>query len=92
MKRFCRIMTQLLQVFSGSESYQQVKETKEDGSVKRRRNDLPRTIRATLKEAVANAEISQEKEIIQTRPRFARSETGEIRRPQRTYDHWHVVH
>jgi hypothetical protein len=43
------------------------------GPAKRRRNDLSRTMKATVKEAAANAEISKEKEIAETCPRVARN-------------------
>ena len=43
------------------------------------------SLTATVKEAVANVEVSEEKEIAETRPRLARSGTGEIRRSQYAY-------
>ena len=49
------------------------------------KDDLSCTIKATVKEAVANAEISKEKEVAETRPRVARSGTGEIRRSQHAH-------
>jgi hypothetical protein len=43
---------------------------------------FPFTIKATVREAVANAEISKEKEIAETRSRFAGSGAGEIGRSE----------
>jgi hypothetical protein len=46
---------------------------------------LAARLRRRSKEAVANAEISKEKENAQTRSRFARSGAGEISRSQHAH-------
>src|SRR5262245_12139155 len=46
---------------------------------------FPARLRRRSKEAVANAEISKEKESTETRPSFARSGASEISRSQHTH-------